>query len=184
MAYELDTVKVLVVESSTPLFQLFQGVLRLLGVPEINVFPAYSKQEGFEKFVRGNHDLLIIDWMGVPDQGIQLVREIRTNPRSPNPFVPILMTAGSGHERRVFLSRDNGVSDYLVKPFSAKDLASRIERLIEKPRPFVHFTDEEGNLGYVGPDRRLKEKPFEGYDRRMVMSPTTSAAQQRQQQQN
>jgi len=181
MAYELDAVKVLVVESSTPLFQLFQGVLRLLGVPEINVSPAYSKQEGFEKFVRENHDLLIIDWMGVPDQGIQLVRDIRTHPRSPNPFVPILMTAGSGHARRVFLSRDSGVSDYLVKPFSAKDLAARIERLIEKPRPFVHSTNDEGQLGYVGPDRRLKETEFNGYDRRMLMSPTTSAEQRQQQ---
>ncbi len=177
MGYELDAVKVLVVESSTPLFRMFQGVLHLLGVPEANVYPAYSKREGFEKFVRENHDLLIIDWMDEPDHGIQLVREIRTDPRSPNPFVPILMTAGSGHARRVFLSRDCGVSDYLVKPFSANDLAQRIERIIEKPRPFVYYVEESGAPGYVGPDRRRKTTSYNGQDRRLAASPTTADAQ-------
>lgn len=173
MAYDFKSVRVLVVESSPPLFQLIQGVLGLFGVPDTNVDSAFSVEEGFEKFVRKNHDLLIVDWMDTPDRGIQLVRKMRTHPDSPNPFVPILMTAGSGHSNRVIKSRDAGVTDYLVKPFSAQMLAKRIEHIVEKPRPFVFYTDENGEVGYVGPDRWVKQQPFEGEDRRQSVDPKT-----------
>ncbi|TVQ82033.1 MAG: response regulator [Micavibrio sp.] len=174
MSYDFTSVKVLVVESSPPLFQLIKGVLTLFGVPENNVDSAFTVEEGFDKFAKTGHDMVIVDWMDTPDRGIQLVRRMRTDDKSPNPFVPILMTAGSGHSRRVLKSRDAGVSDYLVKPFSAQALARRIERMIEKPRPFVYDTKEDGTAGYVGPDRRVKQLPFEGEDRRKGVDPKTS----------
>ena len=175
MSYDFTSVKVLVVESSPPLFQLIRGVLMLFGVPENNVDSAFTIEEGFDKFAKTNHDMVIVDWMDTPDRGIQLVRRMRTDDKSLNPFVPILMTAGSGHSRRVLKSRDAGVSDYLVKPFSAQALARRIERMIEKPRPFVYDTKEDGTIGYVGPDRRVKQMPFEGEDRRSGVDPKTAA---------
>jgi len=176
MAYDFKSVRVLVVESSPPLFQLIKGVLGLFGVSDMNVDSAFTVEEGFEKFVRKNHDLLIVDWMDTPDSGIRLVRKIRTHADSPNPFVPILMTAGSGHSNRVIKSRDAGVTDYLVKPFSAQMLAKRIEHIVEKPRPFVFFTDDNGEPGYVGPDRRTKQQPYEGEERRQSVDPKTQGA--------
>jgi len=173
MAYDFKSVRVLVVESSPPLFQLIKGVLGLFGVSEMNVDSAFTVEEGFEKFSTKNHDFLIVDWMDTPDSGIQLVRKMRIDPDSPNPFVPILMTAGSGHSNRVIKSRDAGVTDYLVKPFSAQTLAKRIEHIVEKPRSFVFYTDENGAPGYVGPDRRTKQQPFEGEDRRKSIDPKT-----------
>jgi DNA-binding response OmpR family regulator len=74
--------------------------------------------------------------------------------------VPILMTAGSGHKQRVVKARDAGVSDYLVKPFTARQLAMKIETIVERPRPFVVCHS------YVGPNRRIRELPFLGVDKR------------------
>jgi DNA-binding response OmpR family regulator len=71
------------------------------------------------------------------------------------------MTAGSGHFNRVIKARDSGISEYLVKPFSADSLSVRIMRVIEKPRPFV-VSD-----AYKGPDRRVRDIPYEGEDRRV-----------------
>lgn len=160
MAYNFSGIKVLVVESSRPLFELVKGVLTLFTVPQSNVLSAYSMEEAYRKLCSERYDLIIVDWLENPDTGIRLARRIRTEKDSPNPYVPILMTAGSGHLHKVMKARDAGVSEYLVKPFSAKTLAAKIERIIEHPRPFV-ICDT-----FVGPDRRVREKPFTGPERR------------------
>ncbi len=162
MAYNFKNTKVLVVESSPPLYELLKGVLGLFSVPEDKIYSAYSMDEGFRRFCREGHDLLIVDWLDNPNSGIKLTRQIRTDRLSPNLYVPILMTAGSGHANRVIMARDAGVSGYLVKPFSAKTLAQKIERIVEQPRPFIlHET-------FTGPDRRVKQMPFTDPDRRKL----------------
>lgn len=172
MAYDFKNVRVLVVESSVPMFQLVKGVLGLLTVPEGNIHAAYTVEEGFSKFCQVKHDLVLVDWLQNPDRGIHLTKTIRRDRQTVNAYVPIIMTAGSGHLARVLKARDAGVSEYLVKPFSARSLADRIVRVIEKQRPFV-----VGDT-YVGPDRRVKDLPFGGPDRRVnapVADATTKA---------
>lgn len=160
MAYNFNNVQVLVVESSVAMFQLVKGVLGLLSVPEKNVHSAYTIEEAFAKFCSVNHDLIIPDWLQNPDRGIHLTKMIRMDKASVNPYVPIIMTAGSGHYSRVIKARDAGISEYLVKPFSAKSLADRIVRVIEKPRLFVVSEN------YVGPDRRVRSEGYTGPERR------------------
>lgn len=160
MAYDFAKVNVLVVESTHEMFKLFKTVLEMLDVPERNIDSAFSAEEGFDKFCRKNHDIVITDWLENPDRGIHLLKQIRTDKKVPNKFVPVIMTAGSGHLNRVLRSRDAGVSEYLVKPFAAITLATRITRVIEKPRQFV-VADS-----YTGPDRRVRNQPFEGENRR------------------
>ncbi|MDX1922463.1 MAG: response regulator [Alphaproteobacteria bacterium] len=160
MAYNFSKVSVLVVESSREMFNLFKGVLKMLEVPDRNLHAAYSPEEAIERFTKINHDLIITDWLQNPDRGIILTKSIRMNAKTGNRFVPIIMTAGSGHKNRVIRARDAGISEYLVKPFSADGLATRITRVIEKPRPFVVSEN------YVGPDRRVRVELFEGEDRR------------------
>lgn len=160
MAYDFSKVNVLVVESTPAMFQLFQTVLNMLSIPEKNIHSAYSMGEGYRKFCKMEHDIIITDWLENPDTGIQLIKKIRMNKESPNRFVPIIMTAGSGHLNRVLRSRDAGVSEYLVKPFAAEALATRITRVIENPRPYVV------DASYIGPDRRVRDEPYEGEDRR------------------
>lgn len=161
MAYNFKNVKVLVVESSVPMFKLVKGVLNMFGVSEANIFAAYTPDEAFEQFRKHRHDLVIADWLQNPDRGIHLSKMLRTSKDSPNVYVPIVMTAGSGHLARVLRARDAGISEYLVKPFSAKSLADRISRVIEKPRVFVVCPS------YTGPDRRVRtDESYTGPERR------------------
>lgn len=160
MSYDFSNVNVLVVESTQEMFKLFKMVLAMLSVPESNIYSAFSAEEGFDEFCRNKHDIVITDWLENPDKGIELMKRIRTDRKSPNKFVPIIMTAGSGHYSRVIKSRDSGVSEYLVKPFAADALATRITRVIEHPRPFV-LSDV-----YAGPERRVKKLPIDFPDRR------------------
>ena len=57
--------------------------------------------------------------------------------------------------------RDAGVTEFLVKPFNARDLYRRIVQIIERPRQFVRSED------FFGPDRRRKrESNYAGPRRR------------------
>lgn len=160
MPYNFQKVKILIVESSPALSELLNSALCAFTVPKQNIYSASTMQDGFSKFCLMNHDLVLTDWLKEPDSGIQLTRLIRSHEDSPNRFVPIIMTAGSGHRRSVLAARDAGVSEYLVMPFKARELARKITRAIEFPRPFVASTS------YTGPDRRIETRPHEGPERR------------------
>src|SRR3546814_4837598 len=80
--------------------------------------------------------------------GIGFVEWVRKNPAAKNVFVPIIMVTAQSEEWKVMKARDAGVTEFLVKPFSAKTMARRITVVVENPRQFVR-TDE-----FFGPDRR------------------------------
>jgi two-component system chemotaxis response regulator CheY len=170
MAYDFKSIKVLIVESSPHVLALLEDVLSIFTIPRNNISSASTTEEGFKKFCAENHDLVIVDWIEDPTSGIQLTHNIRSGKVSPNPYVPVLMTAGSGHENRVIKARDMGVSGYLVKPFVAKDLAQKIEIIIEKPRPFIVHSS------FVGPDRRVGKKPYTDTERRQAAPVMTNPA--------
>lgn len=159
MSYQFKNITVLVVESTRAMFDLTRSVLQAFGVNQ--VYSAYGADEGFEAFCRVNPDLIIIDWLEDPGNGLELTKRIRTDKKSPNPFVPIVLMTGYSQKKRVLQARDSGITEFLVKPFTAKALYQKIEQLIERPRHFVS-TD-----GYFGPDRRRKrESEYKGPDRR------------------
>jgi len=160
MTYDFKDVRVLVVETSPPLFELVRGVLTFFTVPEDSIHSAYNVDEAYARFASDNHDLVIVDWLQNPDRGLTFTRRLRMDSTSPNPFVPILMMAGSGHQNRVIKARDAGVPDYLVKPFTARALSQKIEHIVEHPRSFVLAET------YTGPDRRRKNMKFDHPDRR------------------
>jgi two-component system chemotaxis response regulator CheY len=161
MTYRFDNTSVLVVDDLRPMLSLTSSILKIFGFKQIHV--ASNAEDAFIKFCQYNPDLVITDWQMEPFDGIELIKKIRTDPQSPNHFVPIIMMTGYSARQRVFESRDKGVTEFLVKPFSAKDLYARVEQLIEKPRKFV---DAEK---FFGPDRRRrKDEDYGGKRRRHV----------------
>ena len=152
MAYTFKNASVLVIDDMQPMLSLVSSLLKIFGFDD--VITAHDATQGYKKFLTYNPDLVITDWLMEPYDGTELIKKIRTDPMSPNKFVPIIMMSGYSHRMRVEHARDSGVTEFMVKPFRAKDLYARIEQLIERPRQFV---DAEQ---YFGPDRRRK-KPKE-----------------------
>jgi CheY-like chemotaxis protein len=162
MSYQFKNITVLVVETSESMFSLTKNVLATFGVNQI--YSAYSAKEGFRSFCRLKPDLVITDWLEESSNGLDLTKMIRTDPASPNPFVPIILMTGYSQKRRVMMARDSGITEFIVKPFTARTLYQRIELLIEKPRMFVKFNT------YFGPDRRRKrDGEYAGPERREDM---------------
>jgi DNA-binding response OmpR family regulator len=71
------------------------------------------------------------------------------------------MLTGHSEKRRVVAARDAGVTEFLVKPLSARALYERIVNVVVNPRPFVRTKT------YFGPDRRRNLNPsYVGPERR------------------
>lgn len=167
MAFQFENTAVLIIDDMTPMLATTASMLKVFGFKHI--YTAADPVEGFEKFCAHNPDLVITDWLMEPYDGIALTEKIRTDPRSPNQFVPIILMTGYSAKVRVMEARDKGVTEFMVKPFSAKDLAARIEQLIEKPRKFVHSKE------FFGPDRRRrKDDSYNGPRRRGAEKATDS----------
>lgn len=159
MTYQMHKVSVLVVEDNLPMLEITKSLLLTFGVG--HVITAQNGEIGFKRFCELNPDMVIADWMMKPVDGISLTRVIRNDPKSPNPYVPIILMTGFSEKRRVFQARDAGVTEFLVKPFNARDLYKRLVQVIERPRQFVKATD------FFGPDRRRRSGgPYDGPMRR------------------
>lgn len=149
MFYKFEGIKILVVEDNKPMLELTKSILHTFGIT--NIYTALNGDEGFELFCRVNPDLVLVDWMMQPSDGIVMTKNIRNHPRSPNQFVPVILMTGFSEKKRVFIARDAGITEFLVKPFNARGLYKRIVQTIEKPRPYIR------SEGFFGPDRRRKD---------------------------
>ncbi len=160
MVYQFKAVSILVVDDMKPMATLVSSLLKIFGFNNIHV--AYDPEDAFSQFCRYKPDIVLTDWLMQPYDGIEFIRKIRRDPRSPNKFVPVIMMTGYSHRARVERARDIGVTEFLVKPFTAKDLYTRIEQLIERPRKFV----DAGDGMFFGPDRRRRRNDDYGGPKR------------------
>ena len=98
-------------------------------------------------------DIAIVDFQMAPMDGLELTRRLRDPTTSANPYLPIIMMTGFAERQRVMEARDAGVSEFLVKPVTAKGVLDRLHAAVFKPRPFVE------NAAYFGPTRRRIDMP-------------------------
>lgn len=151
----LRNVHILVAEDDRIMLKLVKDMLDIVGFS--NILTAGDGKQALDILFNQEVDLLITDWKMQPMDGLELVHHIRNSSESPNRFLPVIMLTGRGERKDVEAARDNGVTEYLVKPFTAAALFERIKRTIDDPRNFVL------SPLYRGPDRRRqKRRPPDG----------------------
>jgi len=78
-------------------------------------------------------DLVILDWM-LPDRaGIELLRDLRTDERTKT--LPIILLTAKSAEGDKVAGLDAGADDYVVKPFSPRELVSRLRAVFRRRAP-------------------------------------------------
>ena len=82
-----------------------------------------------------NHspDLIILDWMMPKMSGIDVCRTLRS--RSETKQIPIIILSARSEDSDKSLGLDTGADDYISKPFSPKELISRVKALLRRARP-------------------------------------------------
>jgi len=78
-------------------------------------------------------DLLVLDWMLPKVSGIEVCRRLRKQKKTKN--LPILMLTARGEEDDKIRGLEVGADDYVVKPYSPRELVARVQSLLRRSRP-------------------------------------------------
>jgi len=158
MSYNFSNTRILIVDDNRPMVSITSSILRTFGFTQIET--ALDADAGYQQFVIGRPDIVLTDWLLDESDGVQLAKRMRTDPTSANPYVPIILMTGFSERARVLEARDAGITEFLVKPFTAQDLYKRLVQVIERPRQFVRADI------FFGPDRRRRREEWSGPHRR------------------
>jgi two-component system chemotaxis response regulator CheY len=122
MAVDLS-MSVLVVDDYNTMIRIIRNLLKQLGFD--NIDDASDGSAALNKMRSKKYGLVISDWNMEPMTGYDLLREVRADPNlATTPF--IMITAESKTEN-VIAAKKAGVNNYIVKPFNAATLKTKIE---------------------------------------------------------
>ncbi|MFV2092897.1 MAG: response regulator, partial [Hyphomicrobiales bacterium] len=105
----------------------------------------------FELFGTMEIDIILLDYMMQPLNGIEFTEMLRRADDSPNHKVPIIVVSAYCNRSIIEQARDAGVDEFIGKPVCATDLYMRITTVIENPRDYA-----TSKSGFFGPDRRRR----------------------------
>ena len=114
---------VLVVDDYNTMIRIIRNLLKQIGFSDID--DAADGSAALARMREKKYGLVISDWNMEPMTGYALLQEVRSDPAlSQTPF--IMVTAESKTEN-VIAAKKAGVNNYIVKPFNAQTLQSKIE---------------------------------------------------------
>ena len=116
------SLRVLVADDSTAMRKLILRSLQAAGAEAVT--EASDGDEATAKYAAGEFDLVLTDWNMPGKSGLEVVREIRALDAA----VKIMMITTEAENSRVAQAIEAGVSDYLVKPFTAAALRDMLAK--------------------------------------------------------
>jgi len=122
--------KILIVEDEADIRELIKFNLEQEGFA---VEEAATGAEGLDRIKRRLPDLMVLDLMlpGMP--GLELCRIVRASKETAS--LPILIVTAKGTEVDKVLGLEMGADDYVVKPFSPRELVARVRALLRRANP-------------------------------------------------
>ena len=118
---------ILIIEDEKKLVEILKKALR----GEKYAFDvAYDGEEGFQKALKGNYGLIILDLSLPKKDGMDVCRELREK----LVHTPIIMLTARGVIENRVEGLDVGADDYLLKPFSLDELFARIRAVLRRRR--------------------------------------------------
>ena len=122
--------KILVVEDEADIRELLRYNLAQEGYA---VEEAGDGAEALDRITRRAPDLLVLDLMLPQMSGLELCRRMRSNPETAK--LPILVVTAKGAEVDRILGLEMGADDYVVKPFSPREVVARVKALLRRANP-------------------------------------------------
>ena len=132
MAIDLS-MPVLIVDDYNTMVRIIRNLLKQLGF--VHIDDANDGSAALAKMHETKYGLVISDWNMEGMTGYDLLQQVRADPGlSQTPF--IMVTAESKTDN-VIAAKKAGVSNYIVKPFNAQTLKTKIETVFSDPEPSV-----------------------------------------------
>jgi two-component system phosphate regulon response regulator PhoB len=121
---------VLIVEDEPAIAELIAVNLRHNGFRTIWAMDSASAQREIDDLVP---DVILLDWMLPGETGLSLAKRWRQSERTK--AVPLIMLTARGDEMDRIAGLDAGADDYIVKPFSTKELLARVRAVLRRRAP-------------------------------------------------
>lgn len=118
---------ILIVDDEAPIREMIAVALEMAGY---ECLEAENTQQAHAIIVDRKPDLILLDWMLPGMTGIELCRRIKRD-ESLNE-IPIIMLTARGDEDNKIQGLDAGADDYITKPFSTRELVSRIKAVLRR----------------------------------------------------
>jgi two-component system chemotaxis response regulator CheY len=114
---------VLVVDDYNTMIRIIRNLLKQLGFDDID--DAADGSAALAKMREKKYGLVISDWNMEPMTGYELLKEVRADPSLAK--TPFIMVTAESKTENVIAAKKAGVNNYIVKPFNAQTLQTKIE---------------------------------------------------------
>jgi DNA-binding response OmpR family regulator len=117
--------RVLIIEDDAA---IRRGLADALAFAGYEVIQAVDGHEGLRSATHGGYDVLLLDLVLPGPDGMKILAEVRTS----RPTVPVIILTARGEEADRVKGLTLGADDYVVKPFSVKELLARVEAVLRR----------------------------------------------------
>jgi two-component system chemotaxis response regulator CheY len=121
------SMKIMVVDDMSTMRRIVKNLLKQLGFA--NVEEAENGQEALIKLKADKFGFVVSDWNMPVMSGIQLLRAIRADESLKS--IPVLMVTAEAQKENIIEAVQAGVSNYVVKPFTAEALQEKINKIFK-----------------------------------------------------
>ena len=143
--------QILIVEDEAAIREMIALAVSRAGMTPVHAADVRAAQEAIANKVP---DLILLDWMLPGVSGIDYARRLRRDDLTRS--VPVIMLTARGEENDKVGGLDAGVDDYVVKPFSARELIARIKAVLRRAQGDGEDGSVEiGGLRIDGPAHRV-----------------------------
>jgi two-component system, chemotaxis family, chemotaxis protein CheY len=118
---------VLVVDDYAAMVRIIGNLLKQIGFRDVD--GVANGPEALGKMREKRYGLVISDWKMDPMSGYELLKEVRQDPGLAR--TPFIMVTADSKTENVIAAKKAGVSNYIVKPFNAQTLRSKIEAVFD-----------------------------------------------------
>lgn len=111
---------ILVVDDYQTMVRIIKNLLKQIGF--MNIDEASDGKQALEKISQKAYGLIISDWNMEPMTGLELLKTLRGSGNK----VPFIMVTAESKTENVMAAREAGVNNYIVKPFNADTLKTKL----------------------------------------------------------
>ena len=123
-----SNMKILVVDDYSTMRRIVKNLLGEIGYA--NIVEADDGKTAWPILAKGGIDFVVTDWNMPGMNGLELLRRIRAEEATRS--LPVLMVTAEAKREQIVEAAQAGVNGYVVKPFTAKSLKDKIERIFER----------------------------------------------------
>lgn len=125
---ELDpNLKVLIIDDFATMRKIERNILGQLGIRDVD--EADDGTTALPKIQQNQYDVILLDWNMPQMSGLEVLKAVRADPNTKN--IPVIMVTAEALKDNIVAAAQAGVSDYVVKPFTAAVLEEKLQKVLK-----------------------------------------------------